>query len=274
MKLSNILVPTDFSPCADNALKAGIHLSKRTGASLIVFHAIEAAVYNEAAEAFYDVENEGISSQDSYEAMKKRIPELNEVDHEYNSNPGSVIDEISSMVKSMNIGLVVMGTMGVSGINEVLIGSNTYHVMRSLDVPVLVIPQLSRIDEVKNIALAGDYKPIDPELLEPVKIFADLNGADIHIVHISDDAELENAETIEARKINRHLKNYVHHYHLIIEEDIEKGLQKYCNDNHIDVLAMIPRKHNLFDRIFDGGETKNMVYHTQVPLLTIPENLK
>jgi nucleotide-binding universal stress UspA family protein len=273
MKPTKILVPTDFSLCATNALRAAIYLGRRTGASLTIFHAIESAVYNEAAEAFFDADRDDKEkAAAAFEKLQKEMPELKDVTYETVTNYGSVPGEVASLAGSINADLVVMGTMGASGINEVLIGSNAYNVMKSLEIPVLVVPNNYEIDEITSIVLAGDYKPIDPALLNPVKMMAELKGADIHIVHIADDQHLGEEEMMEARKINRHLKDYHHHYHLIENDDIETGLQDYCDKNHIDLLAMIPRKHNLFDRIFDGGETKNMLFHAKIPLLAIPEN--
>ena len=273
MKPAKILVPTDFSPCATNAVRAAVYLGRRTGASLTIFHAIESAVYNEAAEAYIDAEkDDNVKTQKAFDKLLSKVPELKDVSFETETNFGSVAGEVAALARSIHADLVVMGTMGSSGINEVLIGSNAYNVMKSLDIPVLVIPNNYEIDEISSIVLAGDYKPIDPVLLNPVKMMASLNGADIHIVHIADEQHLDEDEMLEARKINRHLKDYRHHYHLIKNEDIENGLQEYCDQNNIDLLAMIPRKHNLFDRIFDGGETKNMIFHATIPLLAIPEN--
>lgn len=273
MKVSKILVPIDFSPCADNALHAAIHLAKRMNASLMVYHAIEAAIYNEAAEAFYDAADEENRAENAFNRLRDRMPELSEVSHELHSTVGPIIDEISGLVKAIRPDLVIMGTKGVSGVYEVLLGSTAYQVMRSLPIPVLVIPENSNVEKITSIALAGDYKPIQPEVLNPIKMMTELDGADIHVVHISGDESLNEDQVSEARKINRYLKNYRHHYHLISSDDVETGLQEYCDKNEIDILAMIPRKHNLFDRIFDSGDTKTMIFHAKIPILAIPETL-
>lgn len=271
MKPVRILVPTDFSSCAGNALKSAVHIAKRLNARITLFHVQEEMILQEGSRSHFDepVLDEKLKSR--FEKFLAPMKEIKTISCDQMARAGDVHDQVAELAEEINAELIIMGTKGSSGIYEVLMGSNTYSVVRSSKVPVLVIPNGSEIDEIHHIALAGDYKPIQPETLEPVKLIAGIDGADIHIVHVDDTGNLSEEEKEAAMKFNRYLKKHRHHYHLIIGDDIEESLNTYCINKNIDVIAMIPRKHKLFDRVFDGGETKSMVFHTSIPLLAIPE---
>ena len=271
MKPIRILVPTDFSTCAANALKSAVHIAKHLNAKITLFHVKEEMILQEGSRSHFNepVLNDELKSR--FKEFVEPVRDIRQLSYDQMARIGDVEEQIAELAEEIDAEVIIMGTKGSSGIYEVLMGSNTYAVVRSSKIPVLVIPSGSEINEIHHIALAGDYKPIQPEMLEPVKLFAGIDGADIHIVHVDDNGNLTEKEKEAAMKFNRYLKNHRHHYHLIIGDDVEESLNSYCINKNIDVIAMIPRKHKLFDRVFDGGETKSMVFHTNIPLLTIPE---
>ena len=271
MKPVKILVPVDFSTCSINALRSAVHIAKRMSGKIFLSYVKPAMVMQSGADSHFDDPVLDDELNEKFDEVIASIRDFNKIPHEKIARVGEVDEQVASLAEDTGADLIVMGTKGTSGIYEVLMGSNTYSVVRTSQIPVLVIPDGSEIDEIHQIALAGDYKPIQPEMLNPVKLLADLDGASIHIVHVDDDGDLTSEEKDEAMKYKRYLKNYRHHYHLIIGQDIETSLNDYCNAKNIDVIAMMPRKHRLFDRVFDGGETKHMVFHTKLPLLAIPE---
>jgi nucleotide-binding universal stress UspA family protein len=271
MKPIKILVPVDFSPCAMNALKSAVQIAKRMNGSITLFYVRQEMMLHEGDESHFEDDLIDDELKSKFQDLIDANLDMKNIPHQVMAKLGEVEEQVADAAKEVEADLIVMGTKGSSGIYEVLMGSNTYAVVRSSKVPVLVIPDGTITDEIRHIALAGDYKPIQPEMLEPVKLMAGIDGADIHIVHVDDDKSLTEEEMEEARKYKRYLKNFRHHYHLIEGDDFENALNDYCIEKDIDMISMIPRKHELFDRVFEGGETQNMVYHTKIPLLAIPE---
>ncbi|MCA6074538.1 universal stress protein [Fulvivirga sedimenti] len=271
MDAQRILVPVDFSRCSMNALNSAVHISKHLKSELILFYVKQEMILQDNEHSHFEDDLLDPDLEKKFKRLQKEISDLRNIPHRHITRLGEVDKEIARLAAEEEADLIIMGTKGTSGIYEVLMGSNAYSVVRTSKIPVLVIPQGSQIDEIHHVALAGDYKPIMAEMLEPVKLLAGIDGADIHIVHVGESANLNEKEKTEAMKYDRYLKNYRHHYHLIVGTDVEESLNDYCSKKNIDILAMIPRKHKLFDRVFDGGETKNMVFHTDIPLLAIPE---
>ena len=59
-----------------------------------------------------------------------------------------------------------MGTKGASGLESVLIGSNTYDVIRDSQTPILAIPANATAYKKDTIALLTNFKPGELEVLK------------------------------------------------------------------------------------------------------------
>ena len=274
MLTKTILVPIDFSDCAINALKYAISIAKREQAELLLVHAFSIPVTHGEMGASGLVKGltHGIDDQveESFTDLKVRVPELGQVKYDTITKHNSVSEAVQTLCAAADIDMVIMGTKGAHGIEEAIIGTNTYAVVKEVHCPVLVVPQNVTFSELESIALASDYQKIDENLLEPLLTFSRLFGADIHIVHINDEPVLDKLEAAEAKKFERYFHKVNHHYHLIVNRDIEAGLTSYVKEHNIGMIAMVPRKHSLFDKIFKGPETRKMVYHTEIPMLALP----
>jgi hypothetical protein len=60
-----------------------------------------------------------------------------------------------------------------------------------------------------------------------------------------------------------------HTFHSLKGTEVEAEVEHFIQTNAIDMLAMVPRKHNLLERLFLQRMTKKMTLHTKVPLLSI-----
>jgi nucleotide-binding universal stress UspA family protein len=274
--INHILVPIDFSECSLNALKYAANLARKLGtADLLIMHAYaipvtygEMGMYSSITSLTTQMDNE---IEESFKKLKKDVPELNEVPFTTLSKQAFAVDAILSLCTTSDIDLIVMGTKGASGIDEILLGTNTNSVIRNTECPVLVIPENAQYRAIRNIALASDYKPIESRVLDPLKKIIKVTGSTLHVIHIGDKEGLDPSEAEEARKFEQHLKNVPHHYHFIVNGDLEKGLNDYILKKKIDLLALIPRKHKFFDMILGKGESKKIIFHTKTPLLAIPD---
>jgi len=270
-----ILVPVDFSECSINALKVAIDMTNRLGSDLIILHAYHLSVvegqYGVGVLAERLAKDKRNMIEAEFKILEEEVPELSSVTYELLSRHGSVEDEVMSMSEATKIHMVIMGTKGVSGIEEVLIGSNAYSVIKKTKVPVILIPEGGSLKNIKSIALAGDYKPLETHTLDMLKELTQVYDAEVYIIHIDDDAVLETSEINQAVKYEEILKGVRYHYRLLTGKNVEEGIRDYCETNEIDLLAIVPRKQQLFEAIFGLSETKKIVFHTQLPVLILPE---
>lgn len=274
MKIENILVPTDFSTCAKNALVNAIHLAEIAEARIILMSAFHvpvpharvgstAIVHSLASEVEENV-------KEDFQALEESLPQLDDINYKCVIRHGFAVDEILSAVAEYDIDLVVMGTHGASGVEEILLGSNTNSVIKRAKVPVLAIPENAGLQKTNNILLASDYREIDDyNKLDPLKMIIDLFNAELHVLHISPRDYISNESASEAKKLENNLKGIKRSYHFETHDKFEDGLNDFIDEHPVDMIVMLPREHTLLDRILRGNHTRKIVLHSKIPLLTI-----
>ncbi|MCG8319578.1 MAG: universal stress protein [Cytophagales bacterium] len=274
MKIENILVPTDFSTCAKNALVNAIHLAEIAEARIILMSAFHvpvpharvgstAIVHSLASEVEENV-------KEDFQALEESLPQLDDINYKCVIRHGFAVDEILSAVAEYDIDLVVMGTHGASGVEEILLGSNTNSVIKRAKVPVLAIPENAGLQKTNNILLASDYREIDDyNKLDPLKMIIDLFNAELHVLHISPRDYISNESVSEAKKLENNLKGIKRSYHFETHDKFEDGLNDFMDEHPVDMIVMLPREHTLLDRILRGNHTRKIVLHSKIPLLTI-----
>ena len=274
---TKILVPTDFSLCSKNALTFAVKIAKKMNAKLILMHAFQVPVssMDAGSEAYFSesVTNIKDNIKREFDIFKETPPELKEVEHDILIKHDLTKNAILSACESHECKLIVMGTHGAKGLDEILIGSNTYSVMKESKTPVLAIPESARISDMKRIAFAGDYKSIeDKNVLQTLIQLTKAFNAEIDIVHIDHDEDhgLSDQEINEAKKFEQYFKHVRHTYHFIHTGDVEAGLENYAQNNNIDLIALIPRKHKFLDNLSQNKRiSKKLAFHSKVPLLAL-----
>jgi nucleotide-binding universal stress UspA family protein len=276
MTYNKILIPVDFSDCAINALKYAISFAKSTEAKLVLLHAYHIPI--PAAEAGLTIDP-NIAEEfidEGEEKMAKlytRFPELEKIAEKYEIKMSFASDAIVSTAKEVNADLIIMGTHGAANAFDELVGSNTLHVIRKCDIPVLAVPLNYREADIKEILFSYDYHSIKSKgIIQPLIDFTLAFGAKLHIIHITDKLDKLHSDAVgEARLLEQYLKGISHTYHMLEGEHIETGILEYIRSHDVDVIAVMPRKHSLFQRLFQSSVTRQLVHHSNIPLLAFHE---
>ncbi len=274
MNIKNILVPVDFSECSKNALKNAMVLAKLSEANLTLLNAFHVPVPHSPVGTATIVQTlahevEEVALED-FENLKKEFPELEELKCKCIVEHGFAIERILAGINTYKADLVVMGTVGASGVEEVVLGSNTNRIIKQATIPVLAIPQNASVKEIKNIVLASDYGEIkDYERLSAIRTIVNLFNANLHVIHIGTEPTIKDESVVGARSLERALKGINKSYSYINHDNFEEALFKYVDDHNIDMVAMMPREHNWIERILMTSHTRKIVFHTKVPLLTV-----
>lgn len=263
-----ILVPIDFSDCSINALKYAIQLVEKFQAlELILLHAYTVRVaYGEMAFATMEQSDE---IEEEFKKLENQVKPLKQVRYRNLIINSELISAIKQTKQNEKIELIVMGTQGANSLDKEVLGTNAYNVVSEAGIPTVIVPQNAKFHQIRNIALGSDYKSINRDTLEPLKQLNNLFGSTIHIIHISDKDKLEISEAEQAKKFEQYLKNTQHSYHFMVNDDVEDGITKYIETHDIDILALIPRKHNFFQLLYGSSESKRMIFHSKIPILAI-----
>jgi nucleotide-binding universal stress UspA family protein len=287
--MKKILVPTDFSPSANNAARYALHLAAGLKASITLCNAmLVPAEAPEAAQVAWPLLTYEDLKDDTDEQLQYEIGRLSErLDQQSFFNPesfrpelytvceaGPVTDVVRATVDEQDISLVVMGMSGAGSLERFIIGTSTRSVIAKAGFPVLLIPSGYIFQPVKSIAFATDLSNSDINVLHTLACFAKAFDADIQVYHIT-DAKSEIAEDklkadIFMKELCKKISYSKIHYHHIKSIDVDHGLTWLNEHGAADIIAMVHRPHNFLGSLFAGSHTQRLARHVTLPLLVLP----
>lgn len=273
MKKQTILIPTDFSDNAFNAIVYAISMFNGEKPDYILLNSyritpIPPGEYIPEMADFGSISKEGLVQV--LQKIKNAFPQK-DLNIEVVSKLGYPVETMHKIVDRKKVDMVVMGTKGASGLREILIGSNTADAIKNLSCPVLAIPENSRFSPLKNIALAADFKSLDKELLlDPMVDIAKKYKSEILIVHVELNGKTEKVEEVlQGIKLNEYFKNIPHIFREVEDSNPAEGIEKFIKTHTVDMLVSVARKHSFWENFFKGSTTRKLAMHTTVPLLAL-----
>ena len=273
--MKTILVPTDFSKNAENALAYAIQLAKKEEFKIILFHAFH---YNYSG---IDTSPEIVIEQSIFiqEGIEKRLKTLakktankNHITCEYINEQGLLSDKLEDIVKKKKIDLIVMGTQGATGLKEIFMGSNTARVIANVTCPVIAVPAKSTFKKIKKIIYATDYQNYDIDALQELKTIATNFEANIEVLHIANGkfTHLEEIKRMEKfqEKVEKKIQSECISFNFLFGLEINDIIEEYLEETTINMIAVSTKQRGLFERIFGSSSiTKKIVNHTKIPLI-------
>lgn len=283
--MKKILVPTDFSSCAVNALNFAVQTAKFCPVEINLLHVVDRtdSLYGERADLIQERYSAVLEeAQAKLDQVKASIAETELLEIRTFLREGEVDEHILELSEEKAVDLIVMGTFGINGLKDRIWGSKTAGLTGKTRVPVLVIPYEYNWKVPGKILLATSFFEEDRNLLEPVFDLTDTFKTVLHAVIFTDedtaDANLFLEHGMNMADYERKLKQQLNTESVITNHlsgrKFEDTLQNYIKDHDIDILAMITYQRSLWDRIFHPSVTRRMSYHTSIPLLIIPANKK
>ena len=281
--MKNILIPTDFSDNAWNATRYAIELFKDEEC---IFHLLNTYTPAIASSRFMAASIDGeilensaqLSSKKGLQNFIKRINQnFDNPKHTFKaiSSFSFLADEIKETIEEQDIDIVVMGTKGASGIEEVFMGSNTVRIIKSVkNCPVLAIPQHFEFTTPKEIAFATDFNRFYTKSeLQPLLEMAKAFKATIRIVHVQYKIiALTELQQFNLSMLRKYLDKMEHYVHTVSElNSISTSLEAFTQELDIHLLAMLNYQHSYMEKITREPIVKRVAFHTQIPLLVIPE---
>lgn len=275
--LRNILVPVDFSETADKALEHAGFLAKIAKAELYLMHVVPSTemhyeIIGVAPDMHYQ-EKINTVVDERLNAMAENLRrEAGIVVHVSRGN-GNVAREISTAVKSNKIDLIVMGTHGSKGFEELLIGSNAHKVVTRVNCPVITVQEYATKLGFTSIVL-----PIDRSRHSREKVGLTLTLADFYAAHIHVLGVLEGIETNEREKLQITLDqvlgaiqkhNLVHDCKIVEGKNVAQETLRYAKEINADMIAIMTDHESEVTGGFMGTFSKQIVNHSRIPVLSV-----
>ncbi len=272
--METILVPTDFSPSANNATDYAVELAKFFDAKLILTNAYSMPPVN--YEAGFSVEIVTALQETAVkqlENLKKQLLLKNEhLTIECEVEMGTPYDVIQSTTKKYNADLIVMGIVGEAGkLKEHLIGSSAVKVARHLEIPTFIIPENVKYHRIHHISFACDMEKTEETVLVYIaKYFSKMFDADLEVVNVEKpEEEISEDKAKTSVFMERKLDTVKHKTVYVTGNNVAKDLESYFQTHPTDVIMLNPKKHNIFHNLFTESVTKELAFHAQQPILAI-----
>ncbi|SFU55173.1 Nucleotide-binding universal stress protein, UspA family [Pustulibacterium marinum] len=270
--MRRVLIPTDFSENANNALEFAVELYKYEECTFYLLNTI------------YDSDN--VLHSSIYEVYKERsLKELNAIvakmkeKHpetplyfEKISTVNLLNEEIEAIVKEKHIDIIIMGTKGASGVQEFLFGSYTVSAMKVAECPLLAIPEGFTFKSPKDIVLATDYD-VDFENyhMEVLKGIATKHKAKLHALHVKTDAKpMTFAQQQSKKALEQNFEGMQMSFEEVDDASVQKAIFSYHKIHDIGLLVMIKNKHSFWERLFSGSVIDSIGYKITFPFLVLP----
>lgn len=274
--MKTILVPTDFSKQAKYALDFAVSVAAKTGSKIKLVHVLElpsSSAINISGQVTAEDPMDQVFTVQLIHSAKSRMEalanEVKGVEVETHIHPGSTFQVINSEINAGDVDLLIMGSSGSSGIDELMIGSNAEKVVRHATCPVITVKAPVK-HEIKNIVFASDFSEDQPELVKRLKELQELFGAVLHIVKINTPQNF-----VPTRKDMVAIDGFIHRYGLsnctkAIYNDLseEEGIVYYSFELGADMIAMATRGRTGLSHFLNGSIAEDVVNHAKKPVWT------
>ncbi|MGB5667295.1 MAG: universal stress protein [Maribacter sp.] len=276
--MKNILIPTDFSDNAWNAISYAMDFFKNEKCRFYFLHTYIPAFYRmdyamggPAFSAIPDMEVDVAVAglEKTLENVKEQFPNPKHT-FETVSAFNTLTDEINELSEKKNINMVVMGTQGATGVKQLFLGTSTVFVIRKAKVPVLVIPKNCKFKPVKKILFPSDYlTPYKKNEVYPIIEAAKMHGAEITVLHIKEEQNLPNSQVENKELLLKHLRNTSNTEVEVIGKTMPDAILEYIGEHQIELLAMMNRGHSFFERILIKQNIDQIGFHIHIPFLVV-----
>lgn len=272
--MKTILVPVDFSATAKNSSVYAVYLAQELGASkLVLYNAYSMPLATEMSWAVLQTEELQKASEEGLARFREELLPLagDSLAIELVSDFGFLMDRIDEVAHQVQADLIVMGITGGGKLEEVLIGSNTIHVVQHTDVPVLIVPPDAQWRDVQVVGWVCDYKDVlktTPSLLI-TKMVTELK-AKLVVMHNNPDPFAFDPELFHNNVMVAELfKKLQPEFEFATEEDFLEATQAFVEKHRVDMLLVIPKPTSWIQSLFKRSHTKMLAFHSHVPVLCL-----
>ncbi|MGZ3898709.1 MAG: universal stress protein [Bacteroidia bacterium] len=275
--MKTILAATDFSKASLNAIDYAAEIAALLNVKLILLHVYHVPMVTSEVPMMIpsldEIEAEGMDELVKIEKeLKEKFPSLQT---ELKCVCGFALEEIERLNAALNLDIVIMGMRGTGMLEEKLVGSVTTSLIKRGKCVVLSIEEHVKFRTPKKIVLATDYSKIkNKQIFDPLKSISETFNSQVYILNVVKDktAVPEISEAAEGIRLDHILERTDHSYFNTENKNITEGINQFVTSHNMDMVVMIPGQHNVLESLVKEGNTKQMAYHSLVPLLTLQKD--
>lgn len=274
--MKKIIVPVDFSQHSEYALRTAADIARKNKAQLYLLHMLD------ISDQMISI-TEGTKRRELMFFMQlatKRFEEF--VDRDFMKGIKTtpvikhfkVFEEVNNVAKEVEADLIVMGSRGASGVKGYFVGSNTEKVVRTADIPILVVKSETKTFEPKTIVFASNFDIENLEAFKTIKKFAENYKAKLKMVYVNTpNANFKN--TIEIRELMREFLNKAnisnHSEDILIFNDysVTEGILNAADLLRAEMIAIPTHGRKGINKLLAGSVGEDLANTSSIPVLTV-----
>lgn len=276
--MKKILLPTDFSNNAWNAIVYALEFFKTENCTFHILHTytptfyrldymIGGPSYSAIPDSGVDIAQAGLDKtlidiKKNFDNPKHTFKTL--------SAFNTLTNEISELTETKDYDLVVMGTQGATGAKEIFLGSHTVKVIRKSSIPVIAIPNDYHYKTIKSVVFPTDYKSSYHK--NDLQFLIDLiksQKTKLRVLHVKEEYDLTEEQEMNKQTLAEYFSDIDH---IFVEERgklMPEAVHEYCVAHESELLAMMNRKHSFLERWLYKQNIDSIGFHTTVPFLVM-----
>ncbi len=274
--MKTIIVPTDFSDNASNALHYAASLASAAKARVVLYNAFPYPVVTDVPTEIMQEFVDRIADEQfrKLKEIKQNITRQYGIEVTCIAQAGSVSNDLEEIMEKENGDLAVMGMRGANPAVHILMGSNTAAVLRKGRVPLLIVPPSAGYKSPRRILFACSNPFVDnPNMLRPIREMASLFSAEIEVLMVSEPQSVQKPlQKPRPSNLEEHFRDIKHLYTFDMSDAVRASILDAVHESNADMIAMIPHHHSIWPYLFDNSDTLSVAMQTTVPLLVLAEN--
>ncbi|MBB6502892.1 universal stress protein [Pedobacter cryoconitis] len=273
--MKRILVASDFSNSASNAMVYALSLAKVLQMEITVIHAIH------PTEGINNSTYNAIFIEDYYakkrSALKEWVETFSQIEDYQDIKIKTICDVgflrsvITKYTEYNAVSFLVMGITGATGIKGI-VGSNASMVVTKMRIPTLIVPIDSQLPATWVITLATDYKTTRLSVKDVKALTQILKVSEpkkLEVLHISEkDMDVKAIKNGE-KKLQDLIPSVEINFNYVDDEGkTSNGIIDFIENNKTDILCLVKRNHNIIYRLF-ASSTVNEVLNKSVKAILV-----
>ncbi len=273
--MKKILVPTDFSDQANYALEVAAQLARKNNGEIYLLHMLDLPL-NQIPELGGDTVGNIPEAMFFMKLAHNKFEEILSQDFLKGITIHETVDfhqtfeGIKNTCKEHQVDMVIMGSHGASGLKEMFIGSNTEKVVRTSDVPVLVIKNEHENFTINDFVFASDFKNDSKETYKQATELAEAFNSKMHLLFVNTPNRFTTTATANTRILDFIKDSDFSNYEINIfnDESVEKGILNFSHIIGADLIGISTHGRQGIAHFFNGSISEDLVNHAKRPVIT------
>lgn len=277
--MKKIVLPTDFSSNSYNAIEYAMQLFEKETCTFYLLHTFIPSAFHVSSiddgpsiQVVEEVTRQ--NSETKLLAIEKKMKEkFQNSKHRFETvvSFNLLTEEIKNLIQKYDIDLIIMGTKGATGAQEIFLGTNTMFTIKKSNCAVIAVPESFTFEKPQEVLFATDFKfSMENTYFPLLRSVCATHAARLNILNVYSGVSLTPEQESLKKQLAEYFKNNSYLFHEVEYMNITEAVEQFQIQNKVNFLVMINNKHSFLENFMFKSVVQQLVYHTNVPFMVIP----